>query len=194
MKKNFLLIILSIFFSTSIISQDNYGIIFLDNIKWDVVVNKAKESNKPIFVDCYTTWCGPCKGMAKTVFTQKICGDFFNNDFICVKYDMEKGDGKVLYDKYIKDIPGFPTMLIIDANTQKILNSIVGYKSAEKLIELVKNGLNGKTIENCEKRYNSGERSLSLIKEYSDLLGEKYDIKNKRQLLEISLSLCLMIL
>ncbi|MDE5612365.1 MAG: thioredoxin domain-containing protein, partial [Odoribacter sp.] len=54
---------------------------------------KAKAENKPVFLDCYTSWCGPCKMMANNVFTLKEAGDYFNQNFVCVKTDMEKGDG-----------------------------------------------------------------------------------------------------
>ena len=30
-------------------------------------LEKAKTENKLIFVDCYTTWCGPCKTL-KTIY------------------------------------------------------------------------------------------------------------------------------
>ena len=50
----------------------------------------AKSENKLVFMDCYTSWCGPCKALAKDIFTRKDVGDFFNANFINVKYDMEK--------------------------------------------------------------------------------------------------------
>jgi len=66
---------------------------------WKDVQKKAKAEGKMIFVDCYTSWCGPCKMLARDVFTQKKVGDFFNKNFISVKLDMEKGEGKELRKK-----------------------------------------------------------------------------------------------
>lgn len=43
-------------------------------------------------------------------------GDFFNANFVNAKYDMEKGDGKMLREKYKEYIIGFPTLLLIDQN------------------------------------------------------------------------------
>ena len=73
--------------------EDQDGIHFMDNPTWQEVLKQAKEQNKMIFMDCYTVWCGPCKVLAKEIFSQKKVGDFFNAHFVNVKYDMEKGDG-----------------------------------------------------------------------------------------------------
>ena len=54
------------------------GIEFMDNEPWSKVLQRAKEQNQLIFMDCYTVWCGPCKGLAQDVFPQKQVGDFFN--------------------------------------------------------------------------------------------------------------------
>ena len=38
------------------------------------VFQKAREENKLVFIDCYTSWCGPCKKMLKEVFSRKDIG------------------------------------------------------------------------------------------------------------------------
>ena len=45
---------------------------------WAGILEKAKKENKIIYLDCYTTWCGPCKWMAKNVFTNDTAADFYN--------------------------------------------------------------------------------------------------------------------
>ena len=42
----------------------------------------AKVENKLVFMDCYTSWCGPCKRMAAQEFTQEKAGEYFNPRFI----------------------------------------------------------------------------------------------------------------
>ena len=49
---------------------------------WDEALEKAKEENKLIFLDAYASWCGPCKRMSKSVFTDEKVGEFFNANFI----------------------------------------------------------------------------------------------------------------
>ena len=46
-----------------------------------------------VFMDCYTSWCGPCKMMIQDVFSQEDVGQFMNTRFVNVKLDMEKGEG-----------------------------------------------------------------------------------------------------
>ena len=67
----------------------------------------AKAQNKLIFLDAYTSWCGPCKYMAKNIFTNDTVADFYNSRFINAKIDMEKGEGVELWDminKYRNDL------------------------------------------------------------------------------------------
>jgi len=67
---------------------------------WDQLKTEAKKQHKPIFVDCYTSWCGPCKMMATKIFPQKEVGDFYNSNFVCYSVDMEKGEGIQLARKF----------------------------------------------------------------------------------------------
>ncbi len=97
---------------------------------------KAKRENKLIFMDCYTTWCGPCKTMAKETFTQKEVGDYFNPRFVNAKFDMEKeGDGTTISEEY--EIKCYPNLLVLDADGN-ILHRASGYKDAEEFINFAK--------------------------------------------------------
>jgi len=80
---------------------------------WDEALEKSKAEERPIFVDCYTTWCGPCKRMAKQVFTQPAVGEFYNDNYINVKIDMESKMGRKFGSKY--PVQAYPTLYYIDA-------------------------------------------------------------------------------
>ena len=67
---------------------------------WTEVLAKAGTQKKLVFVDAYTTWCGPCKLMARTVFVDPEVAGFFNDHFINAKIDMEHGEGPELAKKY----------------------------------------------------------------------------------------------
>ena len=77
----------------------------------------------------YAVWCGPCKAMAKNVFTQAIVADKFNASFVNYMLDAEKGEGVVLAAKY--QVAGFPTYLFIDSN-EGLVYKIEGALTADK--------------------------------------------------------------
>ena len=77
------------------VDAQNRSIVFREG-NWEKILKQAKKEKKLIFVDCYTSWCGPCKMLAKNVFTQDKVADFYNTEFVCVKMDMEKGEGPAL--------------------------------------------------------------------------------------------------
>ena len=92
-------------------AQQGEGVSFLDNPAWQSLLTQAQAANKPILVDCYTAWCGPCKMMVSQVFTQKKLGDYLNGRFVCAKIDMEKGEGPELAKKF--SVKAFPTFLYL---------------------------------------------------------------------------------
>ena len=46
------------------------------HISLDEAAKAAKAEGKLIFIDVYTSWCGPCKMMANQTFPQKLVGDY----------------------------------------------------------------------------------------------------------------------
>ena len=117
------------------------GVDFQD-LTYREALEKAKAENKLVFMDCYTSWCGPCRIMSNEVFPQKEAGDYFNPLFVCVKYDMEKGEGPELAKQY--GVRSYPTFLLIrpDGTVQ---HRIVGSSELPEFIERVERGLNKKT-------------------------------------------------
>ncbi len=117
-----------------------------EGIKWETgtfqqTLNKAKENKQGpniVFLDCYTTWCGPCKFMAENVFTTKEAGDYFNKKFINAKMDMEKGEGIEIAKKY--KVRAYPTFLILDGDGNE-LGRVVGGGKLEIFIEKVEKAI-----------------------------------------------------
>lgn len=96
------------------------------------ILDKATKENKLIFIDAYTTWCGPCKKMAKEVFTKDTVANYFNSTFINYKLDMEKGEGIEFAAKY--DVNCYPNFLIIDGKGN-IIHRGAGYLKHSDFIE-----------------------------------------------------------
>src|ERR1700761_530344 len=78
------------------------GVHFEQGLTWEQIVEKAKKKHRVIFVDCYATWCGPCKQMDRKVYPDSLLGVFMNSDFVSVKLQMDSTakdneDVKALY-------------------------------------------------------------------------------------------------
>ena len=78
------------------------------------IVKRAGAEKKGIFVDVYTSWCGPCKMMAKNVFTDEKVGEFYNAHFVCVKLDAEKQSEHGFFKKY--KAGGYPSFFWLNEN------------------------------------------------------------------------------
>jgi thioredoxin-related protein len=53
---------------------------------------KNKEVNKPFIIDIYTDWCGWCKHMIKTTYSNPGIASYINANFYPVKFDAETKD------------------------------------------------------------------------------------------------------
>src|ERR1041385_7258181 len=83
------------------------GIEFIHEKTFQEILDMAKAQNKLVFMDCYTSWCGPCKRLAAMVFPDPEVGEFFNATFINAKFDMEKEEGPTISSRY--GIRAYPT-------------------------------------------------------------------------------------
>lgn len=114
-------------FTTSV----NEGIEF-NHISLDEAKSMAQKSGKYIFIDCYTSWCGPCKVMAATSFMDEEVAKLYNNKFINLKVEMEKDpDGQAIAMRY--QIRAYPTLLIIN-HEGKLIAQRIGMQSKDGLI------------------------------------------------------------
>lgn len=113
------------------------GIQFIE-ANWSKALAEAKKQKKLIFIDAYTSWCGPCRMLKQYTFTDKAVGDFFNKNFINIALDMERGDGIAFAQKY--QVVAYPTLFIIDAD-QKSTSVAEGYMPPAQLLEFAKSVL-----------------------------------------------------
>lgn len=147
MKKIFLFVFISLI-SLSTQAQE---------VKW-MTMNEAiqaqKKNKKPIFIDVYTVWCGPCKLLDSKTFSDPETSKFINENYNPVKFNAEGNEevtfGKMTYKNsgykeerkksrngmhefasYLK-VQGYPAMVIIN-NNQKVEKTILGFRTPEQL-------------------------------------------------------------
>jgi thioredoxin 1 len=105
---------------------------------WKETIARAKKENKLVFLDAYASWCGSCKLLKKRTFPDEKTGKYFNEHFISVAIDMEKGDGPALARQY--GVDAYPTLIITDT-AGKPVSSVKGYMEPGDLIDFGKNAL-----------------------------------------------------
>ena len=120
-------------------SETDKGILFNEQTVKAAMLESQK-TGKLIFIDCYTSWCGPCKRMAATSFKDEEVGKLFNDNFINLKVEMEKdAEGPELARKY--RVMAYPTLLIIDGEG-KVVQHKVGMQDVAGLKAMANAALN----------------------------------------------------
>ena len=142
---------------------------FAEGIKFehgtlDAAIAKAKKENKPIFIDIYATWCGPCKMLTNSTFKDQELGAYMNEHFINLKLDGELDDGASLMWEF--DLNSYPSMIFITPE-KKLLRKVVGYVEPDEIMTAANKALNPQDVKYyaLEKRYNEGERGKDFLKE-----------------------------
>lgn len=160
--KTQLIIFLLLLFTTPVMAQ-NRTIAFVAK-DWKQAVAKARDENKLIFLDCYTSWCGPCKNLAQHIFTQDAVADFYNRNFVNVSMDMEKDVDGVMLSKVYKP-NAFPTLLFIDPYTQLVVHRVTGAGDASRILSIAAEALASEnTLAGACRRYRRGDRSPDFVR------------------------------
>jgi thioredoxin-related protein len=142
MKKIILIGLFGLFFTYTYAQT---GIHFDSTHVWSAIIEKAQKEHKFIFVDCYATWCGPCKTMDKEIYPLKEVGDVYNKNsyLLSCKWIVPHGDNKEIKDHYklVKEfaydygINAFPTLLFFDSLGVP-LHKVVGSLTKKEFISL----------------------------------------------------------
>lgn len=136
---------------------------------WAEALEEAQKQDKIIFIDAFAVWCGPCKKMAKDVFTDDRVGQFYNANFVNLKLDMEKGEGLAFRKKY--PVSAFPTLFYIDY-TGEVVMQTKGARNVDGFIELGKSALS--KVDRSPlyaEAYEKGDRDPELIYNYLKALN-----------------------
>jgi thioredoxin 1 len=112
----------------------NKGIEFFEG-NFHQALLKSQELNKPVFLDIYATWCGPCKKLKKITFKDEEVGNYFNANFINIAIDGETQEGYELISKY--NIRSYPSLLILDSKGE-VKTRTIGYQEPHILINFGK--------------------------------------------------------
>jgi thioredoxin-related protein len=190
MRINIITVLLLLPFSCALAQE---GIQF-DNGSWKEVLAKAKKDNRLVFVDVYTSWCGPCKKMVKEVFPQKEVGDVFNASFVNYKIDAEKGEGIQVAKSF--GVRAYPTYLFVNGDGELVYR-VSGYNEPQQFLQqaavALKEKNDPKPFEKWLAEYESGKRDKDFLMAYlkkrmilkipsAELIEEIFPLLSKEEL------------
>jgi thioredoxin-related protein len=123
-----------------------------EKIKWytiDEAIQLARQEPRIIVIDVFTDWCGWCKRMDATTFSDPGVVDMMNSNFYPVKLNAEGKEDIVIGDRTFKFVENggrgyhemaavvtrgrlsYPTISYVDAQG-KVLEAAPGYKPPEQ--------------------------------------------------------------
>jgi len=118
------------------------GVAFSEGRPFAESLRKARAEKKPLMVDAYAVWCGPCKQLDRMTFSDPSVGAWAKKNVVAVKVDAEKGEGRRLAQRYA--VRAFPSILFIDPSGNE-LDRIQGVFGPEDFVRVAEAILSGKT-------------------------------------------------
>jgi thiol:disulfide interchange protein len=111
-------------------------------INWLTELNpglaRAQETGKPIMVDFYADWCGPCKMLdAQTYSDDRVAAASTN--WVMVRIDVDKNQGLARF----YNVQSIPTIVALDPQGKEVRREIgfIGVGPMLTLMENVEKGL-----------------------------------------------------
>ncbi len=177
---------------TTPVKEAEGGMKFEHGLSWTQIQAKAKAENKFIIMDCFTTWCGPCKYMDKEIFPLKESGDFFNSNYINVRvqFDSTKDDNEEV-KAWFKDmeainaqykIRAYPTYLFFNPNGVAV-HRAVGSSDVATFIAKGKDALDPeKQYYTQLKKYENGKKDPDFLRGLAIIAQGAYDMDNANKI------------
>jgi thioredoxin-related protein len=183
----FMVVALSVHLATAQDAATEKGVRFEHSLSWTQAKAKANSEQKYLFVDCFTTWCGPCRFMRNTIFPQPEMGSFFNDKFVSVEVQLDstaKDDDRVkswyadahhLMTQY--SIQAFPTYLIFAPDGRLVHRVVGGRETAGEFIGVVRESFDStKQYYTQLRQFEAGRRDTSFLRRLAQQSLDAYDM------------------
>jgi len=144
-------------FSASVAGQNKAD---AEGIRWltiEQAMTMSAQNPKPIMIDFYTDWCGWCKKLDQTTYSDADVIEYINTHFYSVTFNAEQTDDITFLGKAFSFVPsgkrgthefaslmanrngriGYPTITFLTANGTRIAAE-GGYKDPIKMKPLIK--------------------------------------------------------
>lgn len=117
-------------------------------------ISLAENESKPVLLDFYATWCGPCQQMDEDVYTQQKVIDK-SEELVCIKVDIDQKSD--LADE--NSIEFVPTTVYLSPDGEELFRR-EGYRNADAVISDMDKALQESGI-NVESERSSSDSSMN---------------------------------
>lgn len=146
---------------------------------FEEALKKAREVNKPIFVNWFADWAIPCHGMNQHVFSNEEFAKWMDEHYVNLLIDITSREGRPWAVKYNALTMAQYAVLNQDG---ELIFRILGGSPLPEFQEILKLSLEPKTtLPVMEACYEKGERNLKFLRKYADVLkiAGLHDKKNQ---------------
>ena len=120
----------------------------------EAVLASQQEGQRKIFIDVYTDWCGWCKRMDATTFSDPAVAEILQNKFYPVKFNAEQREPITFNNHTFNFVPrgskgyhelaatllngklSYPTVVFLNEKFE-IIQVLPGYRKADEFLKIV---------------------------------------------------------
>jgi thioredoxin 1 len=137
--------------------------------------HESKRLNRHLMLYMTTTWCGPCKRLDKTTFSDYRATDYVSTRLVAKKIDGDTSEGKALRKRF--KVNSYPTMIFFRADSTEI-DRTFGYKTTAGFIRLVSDMLADRnTISDMRRRAAAKPNDVALQSKLGQHLAYRGDVE-----------------
>jgi thioredoxin-related protein len=109
------------------------------DLSFDDAMKKAGKEKKLVFIDFYTTWCGPCKMMDRDTFSDEKVIKWLSDNAVALKVDAERN--MPLAEKF--NVSAYPTLVFLRPDG-RVVGRVESYLPPELFLDEAEGALTGK--------------------------------------------------
>lgn len=136
-------------------------------LPFDRAQSIAKEEQKIVLIDFFTTWCGPCKKLDSTTWKDPEVIAWMTKNCIALKLDAEQNTE--LASRF--HVGAYPTIVLLKSDGT-VIDSLVGYREPKAFLTDAADALAGRSsLSRAAEAAKAGEKNPTARMQYGDELA-----------------------